>query len=105
MRYSQFQGVPNSAAPHVGPAAITSASQSLATINGTALDNNTVFVTIKVETADIRITVNGTTPTTTKGKLYSPGDEVLLSREEADNALLIRAGATDGAVQISQYRF
>lgn len=101
MRFSEFAGRPNLAAAHAGPLTVTAAAATLASL--VALHANTSFVLLKVETAAIRLTVNGTTPTTTKGFDNAVGSEILLSKAEAENAQVIRSTGADGALQVAQF--
>ena len=105
MRYSDFQGQPNPKAPHEGPLVVTNAVTTLrALLAGGALQDDTLFVIVTVEAQPLRLTVNGTAPTATLGFNCLADSERLLSREEADNCKLIRAGGTDSTIQVAQYR-
>jgi hypothetical protein len=56
---------------------------------------------IQVETAPIRMTLSGTAPTATYGKLYEPGDEIILeSHKEITNFRAIRTTEVSGILNI-----
>ena len=78
------------------------------TVAGTAIELtdatklNATFATITVETAQIRFTLDGTTPTATVGHLLNPGDILTLdSAEQITQAQFIRVGATSGTIKVS----
>jgi hypothetical protein len=104
MKFSDFSGLPNMGAAHQGPLTVGAAAGLLtALLAGAALHKDTRFVLVTVEAQPIRMTVNGTVPTSTLGFGYAAGAEILLSRAEAESARLIRSGGSDSAVQVSQY--
>ena len=102
MRFTEFQGIPNNAAPHVGPLTIDDTARPLTSL--ITLDPATQWVNIKVETAALRLTVNGTPPTGTLGKNYVADTEFMLSRQEADNCQLVRSTGASSAIQVAQYK-
>jgi hypothetical protein len=101
MRFSDIESRPNPNAPHAGPVTVGAAAAALTSL--VTLHAATQFVLIKVENAALRICPTGTTPTATLGFNYLADTEILLSRNEADVAKLIRAGGTDSAIQVAQY--
>jgi hypothetical protein len=105
MKFSSFEGQPNGAATaaHVGPIAITGTAQLLR--NLITIHADTQYVMLTVETAAIRLTVDGiTAPTSALGFNFGVVDtDILLSRSEAENCRLIRSTGSDGAIQASQY--
>lgn len=104
MKFTDFRGMPNEAAAHEGPLTVSSTAITLLSLlSGGALHAETRFVEITVETDDIRLTVNGTTPTTTLGRAVLADSSRLLSRFEADKAKLIRM-STDAKIQVTQYK-
>lgn len=103
MKFVEFRGIPNSAVAHQGPLTVGAAAVTLASLlSGGALHAATRFVEITVETDDVRLTVQGTTPTATLGRLVLADSSRVLSRAEADTAKLIRV-TTDAAIQVTQY--
>lgn len=102
MRESDFEGIPNFNAPHVGPIAVGAAAAALATL--VTLHADTHVILIAVETATVRYTVNGTTPTGTLGFAALAGQFIRLTRQEADAAKFIRATGNDAALQVAQYK-
>lgn len=104
MKFTDFRAMPNEAAAHQGPLTVSSTAVTLLSLlSGGALHADTRFVEIAVETDDIRLTVNGTTPTTTLGRQVLADSTRLLSRYEADKAQLIRV-TTDAVIQVAQYK-
>jgi hypothetical protein len=89
------------AAPHAGPIAIGAAAQSLK--DAVTLHADTRFVQVRVENEDIRLTINGTTPTASLGSKYIADMSVTLSRAAADSCKLIRAGSADAVIQVIQF--
>ena len=75
---------------------------AIGTLQTGALHAETRFVEITVETDDVRLTVQGTTPTSALGRLLLVDSSRLLSRAEADLAKVIRV-TTDAALQVTQY--
>lgn len=102
MKFSSFEGLPNPDAAHQGPLTVAGTAVSLADL-GVTIHKNTKFVLVTVETASLRLTVNGTTPTSTLGFLKDTSCEILLSEEEAVNAKLIRSTATSATIQVAQF--
>jgi len=102
MRETDFQGIPNFNAPHEGPVTVGAAAQALKDLVTIHVDTKVVL--IGVETAAVRFTVTGTTPTATLGFNAVAGASIRLTRQEADAALFIRATGTDAALQVAQYK-
>jgi hypothetical protein len=103
MKFTEFRAVPNAAAAHQGPLTVSSSAVTLLSLlSGGALHAETRFVEITVETDDVRLTVQGTTPTSSLGRLLLVDSSRLLSRAEADLAKIIRV-TTDAALQVTQY--
>lgn len=100
-RFSDFEGRPNSNAPHAGPVAVGAIAQTLSAL--VVLHADTKFVLVKVESAPLRLTPDGTEPTAALGFSYPIAAEILLSRNEADAAKLIRDGAVNSAIQVAQF--
>lgn len=104
MKIIDFSGLPNTAVADQGPLTVAGSAVTLASLlSGAAFHANTQFVRVRFETAEIRLSTNGTTPTATLGRAYNAGDDVLLTRAEADNCKLIRTGGTSGTLQVAQY--
>lgn len=103
MKFTEFRAVPNGAAAHQGPLTVSSSAVTLLSLlSGGALHAETRFVEITVETDDIRLTVQGTAPTSVLGRPVLADSSRLLSRAEADLAKLIRITA-DATIQVTQY--
>lgn len=102
--FSEFVGLPNSAAPHQGPLTVSNTAVTLLSLlSGGALHDETRFVQLCIEDADVRLTVTGTTPTTTLGRKLLQDSAPILSRGQADACRLIRAAGTDVKLQVIQY--
>jgi hypothetical protein len=101
MRIIDFEGRPNSAAPHAGPLTVDGTARTLLSL--VTLHTDTRFVIISIEDADARTTENGTAPSSTLGKLLLQDSDRLLSRAQADALRLIRAAGTDAKIQVVQY--
>lgn len=96
--------VPNTAAAHQGPLTVSSAAITLLSlISGNAWHIATNAVQMSVETDQIRICPDGTTPSATKGHLLNAGQVLWLSRAEADLAKVIRV-TTDAKIQVSEFK-
>jgi hypothetical protein len=102
MRESDFQGIPNFNAAHQGPLTVGAAAAALTGL--ATLHADTKVVLIAVETAAVRYTVNGTTPTSTLGFAALAGQFIRLTRQEADAAKFIRSTGSDAALQVAQYK-
>jgi hypothetical protein len=64
-----------------------------------ALPANCSHVFFSVDTQPIRITLDGTTPTSTIGHYLSVGEKFTLKKSQAVALQFIRAGGADGAIQ------
>lgn len=69
----------------------------------TFYNENTKFVFIDVQGADIMVTFDGSTPTASNGHLLKDGYNDFWSARRADAAKMIRAATTDAAVQASPF--
>lgn len=95
---------PNAEAVTQGPLTVgVAAATLLSLVTGNAFNARTTVVMLSVETDALRITLDGTAPTATKGHLLNPGKIVMLTRAEADAAKMIRV-TTDSKIQVSEYR-
>tara|TARA_R110001606_G_scaffold20025_1_gene72645 strand:- start:344 stop:658 length:315 start_codon:yes stop_codon:yes gene_type:complete len=66
-------------------------------------DENTKFVYVDVQGADIMATFDGSTPSASNGHKFVSGFHGFWSARQADSAKMIRAGGTDAAVQASPF--
>lgn len=94
---------PNPAAPTVGPKTVSNTAVKLTDLAGVTLHDRTDYVMVQIETAEVRYCPDGTAPTTTLGIKLTPGQTVLLSLSEANQAKWIRGTASDASLQIAQY--
>ena len=66
--------------------------------------SKTKYVLIDVQTADVMVTFDGSTPTASNGHLFKAGVQPFLwNKETARVAKFIRAGATDAAVHATPF--
>lgn len=105
MKMIDFCALPNVEVATQSATVGASSATLLSLLAGGALHGQTQYVGISVETADIRLTRDNTTPTSSLGELipYDSGKKIL-SMAEALNAKVIRAGGTNAAIQIWQYK-
>ncbi len=75
----------------------TGAAGFATTFTGSGENLKTSFVTL--DTADIRYTVDGTTPTATSGHAMVVGDKLWLGYKEMRNFKAIRSGGSDGKIR------
>ena len=99
----EFEGVPNTAAAVEGPLTVSSSAVTLLSLlSGGALHAQTQFVRVSCETDDVRVACDGGTPTATKGRKLLADSSRLMSRNEADQAKLIRV-TNDAVIQVEQF--
>ena len=95
---------PNAETVTQGPLTVgVAAATLLSLVSGNAFNARTTMVMLSVETDSLRLTLDGTAPTATKGHLINPGKIMMLTRAEADAAKMIRV-TTDSKIQVSEYR-
>jgi hypothetical protein len=100
--FAQFCGVPNGAVAHQNGTVSSAVVTLPSLLAGGTLHPDTRFVEISVENDDIRLTTNGTNPTSTLGRKVTADSSRVLSAAEAGQAKMIRV-TTDAVVQINQY--
>lgn len=59
------------------------------------------LVTCTLETATIRYTWDGTTPTSSVGHLLNVGDKIFLDKDDAIKFKAIRTGTTNGVLKVT----
>lgn len=101
MRFAEFQGLPNKDTAHAGPITIGTTGALLSTL--ITLHATTHFVLVRIETAAVRLTFDGAAATTTRGFRHEAGEQLLLSKAEAENARIIRADGADATIQAQQF--
>ena len=105
MKLIDFNSLPNTAVAAQGPLAVTNAAavtlKSL--LSGAAFHAKTQFVRVRIEDAPLRAWTNGSTPTSTAGRLYDHGDEIVLPLAQADNCKLIATTATNANLQVEEF--
>ena len=84
---------------------ITVADTAIGITASTMIANSENYGVLTVETATIRFTTDGTTPTATVGHLASPGDVIELDTASEVNALrMFRTTGTSASVRASTGR-
>lgn len=71
--------------------------------NANAYQASTVQVLVTVSDADVMVTFDGSTPTSSHGHLYPEGSTVLWSKQMANAAQFIRAASTDAVVTATEF--
>jgi hypothetical protein len=99
MRLTDFQACPNLAA--TDQSATVSSTATLLTALVT-IHAKTRFVRIGVDDDDVRVTISGTTPTSTLGRRIPADGEIVLSEYEVGTAQLIRV-TSDAKIQVQQF--
>lgn len=93
--------IPNPEQPHL-TVTVSATAGTIAALASTTLEPHTEIIVVQVETAAVRWTVNGTTPTATVGYRAEAGDVLTLSRGEADVAKFVRE-SVDAKLQVGGY--
>lgn len=78
-------------------------STSVVQFATTWYDEDTKFVFVDVQGADIMVTFDGSDPSASNGHKFASGFNGYWSARQADAAKMIRAGGTDAAVQASPF--
>jgi hypothetical protein len=78
-------------------------STSVVQFATTWYDEDTKFVFVDVQGADIMVTFDGSDPSASNGHEFASGYRDFWSARQADAAKMIRAGGTDAAVQASPF--
>lgn len=79
---------------------VSSSPVSFAT---TWYDEDTKFVFVDFQGADVMVTFDSSTPSASNGHKFAAGWNGFWSARQADSAIMIRAGGTDAAVQASPF--
>jgi hypothetical protein len=78
-------------------------STSVVQFATTWYDEETKFVFVDVQGADIMVTFDGSDPSASNGHKFASGFNGFWSARQADAAKMIRAASTDAAVQASPF--
>ena len=70
---------------------------------GTAFNSLTKYVVLDVQTADVRVTYDGSDPTTSNGHILFAGRSYTWSKEAAAAAKFIRNGGTSASIHASEF--
>jgi len=105
MQNIRFTNVPHALVPNrAAPTASCSIAGTAVTLAGAGITlhaaTQTVFIT--VDTAEVRVCPDGTTPTSSLGHALAPSNGIYLSASSASVAKWIRTGST-ATLQVSQY--
>ena len=95
------QAVPQDSTAHTQR---TVSSAAVSVVNWT-LNDNTTHVMVQFNGASARVTFDGTTPTATKGFLYTDGGTGYWTRQMASKAKAIRTANTDVIAEIQELNF
>lgn len=102
--------MPNTFTVNLYPVPTDGGTDERLTVSSTAVqfvktwyDDETKFVFVDVQGADIMVTFDGSTPTASNGHLFPSGFRGFWSARQADAAKMIRAASTDAAVQASPF--
>ena len=96
------QAIPQYGAPHTQ---VTVGLTAVALLGTLTLNAGTTHVLIQFTGANARVTFDGSTPTTTKGFIYSDGSTAYLTRNMASAAKAIRDDSTNLIVEIQELNF
>jgi len=69
------------------------------------LPNNTSHVLIGVQTNDIMVTFDGSTPSASAGHRYPAGYQDFWTKQQWAAASFIRQGAADAVIQVSPFQY
>ena len=101
--------MPNSFVTNLYPKPTTGVTdQSLAVADsavqfGTAFNSLTKYVVLDIQTADVRVTYDGSDPTTSNGHILFAGRSYTWSKEAAAAAKFIRNGGTSASIHASEF--
>ena len=101
--------MPNSFVTNLYPKPTTGVTdQSLAVADsavqfGTAFNSLTKYVVLDIQTADVRVTYDGSDPTTSNGHILFAGRSYTWSKEAAEAAKFIRNGSTSASIHASEF--
>ena len=70
---------------------------------GTAFNSLTKYVVLDIQTADVRVTYDGSDPTTSNGHILFAGRSYTWSKEAAAAAKFIRNGGTSASIHASEF--
>ena len=70
---------------------------------GTAFNSLTKYVVLDVQTADVRVTYDGSDPTTSNGHILFAGRSYTWSKEAAAAAKFIRNGTSSASIHASEF--
>lgn len=101
----RIANLPHEFVPVVATHTVVDVTDSVLVVDSStvALNAATGYVHVQVETAAVRLTLNGTTPSATVGFRYDAGVELLLSIAEWSASKWIREGSTSAKLQVGQY--
>lgn len=78
-------------------------SSTAVSFASTFYNENTKFVFVDVQGADVMVTFDGSTPTASNGHLFKSGYMDFWSARRADAAKMIRSASTDASVHASPF--
>ncbi len=70
---------------------------------GTAFNSLTRYIVLDVQANDVRVTYDGSAPTTSNGHILFAGRSYTWAKETAQAAKFIRDGGSDGIIHASEF--
>lgn len=70
---------------------------------GTAFNELTRYIVLDVQVADVRVTYDGSAPTTSNGHILFAGRSYTWAKETAEAAKFFRDGSTDATIHASEF--
>jgi hypothetical protein len=89
--------------PTVGVTDQTLTVSSSAVQFGTAFNKLTRYIVFDVQVADVRVTYDGSDPTTSNGHILFAGRSYTWSKQAAEAAKFIQDGSTDATIHASEF--
>jgi hypothetical protein len=105
MANARIVNTPSQAIPQGGTSHTQTTVSSSVVTPFSSLAADTKHVMIQVLGATIRVTFDGSSPTTTKGFEYIAGSTAYWTRQMAEAAKAIRAGGTDATIESQQLNY
>ncbi len=106
MANARIVNTPSQAMPQTGVAHAQRAISSTAVdLIASGLNASTTHVLVQFNGANVRVTFDGTTPTSTLGFVYTDGSTAYLSRLMALGCKAIRDDATDCVAEIQELNY
>lgn len=105
MANARIVNTPSQAIPQSGTSHTQTTVSSSVVTPFSSLADDTKHVMIQVLGATIRVTFDGSSPTSTKGFEYIAGSTAYWTRQMAGAAKAIRSGGTDATIESQQLNY